>query len=154
MTPSSGLALLLGGHPQAFIGLYESSWLEVKRAPYDLSDDAHRLELAMDVAALANSESGGILVIGLATKKDRDGDRIVSVTPTKLELISPGKHRQLLDRLVYPAIAGLELHRVSYGTAGLGILAIEVPVQPEQLKPFLVSGTLVRGKVRGGFFTL
>jgi hypothetical protein len=154
VTPSSGLALILGGHAEAFVGLYESAWLEAKRAPYELADDAQGLELALDVAALANSESGGLLVVGLATKKDGDGDRITKVTPTKVELISRRKHRQLLDRLVYPAIAGLELHAVSHGSEGLGLLVIEVPAQPEQLKPFLVSGTLIRGKVRGGYFTL
>jgi hypothetical protein len=76
------------------------------------------------------------------------------VTPTKIELINRRKHRQLLDRLVYPAITGLELHVASHGSDGLGILVVEVPAQPEQVKPFLVSGTLVQGKVRGSYFTL
>ncbi|MEX2210602.1 MAG: hypothetical protein WD689_02400 [Gaiellaceae bacterium] len=154
ITPSTGLALLLGGHVKALVGLYESAWLEAKRAPYNLADEAHRLELALDVAALANSESGGLLVIGLATKKDRDGDRIAKVTPTRLDLINPSRYRQHLDRLIYPAISGLELHTIRHEADGLGLLAIEVPVQPEEIRPFLVSGALIHDKLRGGYFSI
>jgi hypothetical protein len=151
---SSALDLILGGHAEALVGLYESSWLEAKRAPYDLTDVAQKLELALDVAALANSETGGLLVVGLATKNDSRGDRVVGVTPTKPELIDRRKYRQHLDRLIYPAVAGLDLHLVSHGSEGLALLAVEIPSQAEQVKPFLVGGTLIQGKLRGSYFTV
>jgi hypothetical protein len=151
---SSAVELVLGGHAEALIGLYESAWLEVKRAPYDLTDEAQRLELALDVAALANGETGGLLIVGLATKNDGRGDRIVRVTPTKPELIDRRKYRQHVDRLVYPAVAGLELHVVSHGSQGLALLMIDVPIQPEQVKPFLVGGAVIKGKLRGSYFTV
>jgi hypothetical protein len=154
VTPSSALALILGGHAEALVGMYENSWLEAKRAPYHLGDQVSELELALDVASLANSDSGGLLVVGLTTKRDRDGDRIAKVTPTQLGLINRRVHRQLLDRLIYPAVSALELHVVTHGSEDSGLLVIEVPSQPEQLKPFLVTGMFSAGKVRGAYFTV
>jgi hypothetical protein len=42
---------------------------------------------------------------------------------------------------------------MDYG-GGKGLLMVVVPPQPEVLKPFLVHGTVVRGRVEGAFISI
>jgi hypothetical protein len=75
------LAKLAGGDFEALVREPESDWLECKRSPYQLSTDKHKLELAKDVAGLANA-AGGLLLIGFATARDatHDVDRVSHVS--------------------------------------------------------------------------
>lgn len=59
----------LGRNPDELIGLPEAEWLDFKKEPYYLDNDAHRQELAKDVSALANGGEG-IIVLGVDTTQN------------------------------------------------------------------------------------
>jgi hypothetical protein len=145
------LALRLG-RPDVLIGAPESSWLEVKSYDYRrLSSGAEKIKLAQDVARFANA-NGGLLVLGLKTSKSNGIDIISRVAPLPLPSRSVSDYRQTVDAHVYPFVRGLELFRVPYGDGEL--LAINIPSQSEDDKPFLVYGNLgsiTDGKVKGKF---
>lgn len=147
-------AALTAGRPDLLIGRYESEILECKSQNYDLSRIDQRIELAKDVARFANGERGGILVLGLKTKKDAHGDRIVSVRSLPPS-VSTARHHKILDQFVFPPIDGLQIDRttVEVGKPGV-LLTVRVPPQREELKPFLVTGAIANGKVEGAFISI
>lgn len=147
-------SILRGGRPELLIGQYENRWFESKSAAYDLDKPAQRVELAQDVTRFANSENEGLLVIGLGTKKDQTGDRVVSVHPLGVIPKATRMHKAL-DQLVYPPIDGLEVDLLPAEPGRpSALMAIYVPAQAEELKPFLVAGAVVHGKVEGAFISI
>jgi hypothetical protein len=141
-------ALLRGSQAHALLGQPEASWLEAKRAPYPLRTDAERLELAKDVAAFANSPAGGLIVLGLGTKRTPDGDVIRSLHPFPLADTRLQSYRAAVARYVFPAPVGLAIEKIAAGPTE-GYVLIDVPPQPEELRPFLVAGAVVEGAFSG-----
>ena len=143
-----------GGRPDLLIGQYESATLECKSQIFNMTSDAARIELAQDIARFANAEQGGQLILGLATKKDSTGDRIVSVRP-----ISPPPKAHVihkaLDQRVFPPVEDLTV-TVTPATPGgaPALVLIDIPPQREEYKPFLVTGAIVHGKVEGAFISI
>lgn len=64
-------AALRAGRPADLLGLAECGWLDVKAGVYLLDDDAKALELAKDVAVFANTGTGGMILVGYATRKEQ-----------------------------------------------------------------------------------
>jgi len=153
-SPDSVLDVLRVGRVAVLIGQYESRWLEAKTAAYDLNSEAEAIEFAQDVTRFANSEHGGLLVLGLRTKKDGVGDRLVAVRP--LSSRPPvARYMNVLDRRVFPPIDGLQVEAVPASPTDSGhLLVVHVPTQPEESKPFLVTGAIVSGKVEGAFISI
>lgn len=80
-TPKTAIGaytLLLAGKPEMLLGQLESDWLEAKRKNYGISAQSQKYEFACDIASLANSPSGGILVIGIGTERDHAGRDVLS----------------------------------------------------------------------------
>jgi hypothetical protein len=153
---SEGVQLALRlGRPEVLIGAPESSWLEVKSYDYRrLSSGAEKIKLAQDVARLANAD-GGLLVLGLKTSQSNGIDIISRVTPLPLPARLVSHYRRTVDAHVYPFVRGLEVFSVSYGDGEL--LALDIPSQSEDDKPFLVHGdlgSLTDKKVRGQFVSV
>jgi hypothetical protein len=168
--------LLRAGRASMLIGWEESQWLEVKSAPYDLTDVHDKIELAQDAARFANAEAGGVLIVGARTRGRPELLRgrpksvasqapdlreceigitpfdcprdISAISPAPLRQLNASRHRAVLDARVYPPIEGLHIETTDYGQ-GRGLLIVIVPPQPEALKPFLVHGAMVRGRVEG-----
>jgi hypothetical protein len=152
-TLESLVALLRSGQGAALVGLAESQILECKRA-VNVRSQHDELEFAKDIAALANSETGGLLIIGMATKHEQGRDRIVAVRPPP-EAIRSRQLRGMVDRRVYPPIDGLIVESVSSGsTQDSPLLFCLVPPQPEELKPFLVHGAIAGRRVEGAFISI
>ena len=63
-------AALRAGRPEDLLDVTECGWLDVKSGVYRLDDPASAEELAKDVAAFANTKTGGLLLIGFSTRKD------------------------------------------------------------------------------------
>jgi hypothetical protein len=146
-------ALLRSGQGGALVGLYESQILECKRT-LSPGSEHDELEFAKDIAALANSETGGLIVIGMATKRDKIGDRIVAVQPVGTPL-NPRRLRGIIDRRIYPPVDGLIVESSGRGiTQGRSLLFCLVPPQPQELKPFLVHGAVIGKRVEGAFISI
>lgn len=92
--------LVKSGRAELLVGIYESDWLEAKAAPY-LDSTTGEMELAKDVAALANA-GGGLILIGLKTKRDARGDRIKVVNECVLEEVSRRRYRAVIRRRITP----------------------------------------------------
>ncbi|MEU4472608.1 hypothetical protein [Micromonospora sp. NPDC023888] len=153
-SPAGAFALVVSGMPDALLGQPESQWLEVKQKGYGLENDRQKHELALDLAAFANSETGGLLVVGLSTRKDSGGQDTISAchgcTPGSLNVDS---YTEVVKHRVVPAIEGLDIRVVAHKDRHL--LAALVPPQPQQFQPFLVRGGLISGdRVSGAAFTI
>jgi hypothetical protein len=143
-TPFLALRAVQLGQLSTLIGQRESEWLEVKSSPYDYKSDkghAWKLELAKDVAQFANSSTGGLLIIGLHTKRADGFDIIDKVTSFPYSGTRIQSYRDIIRDRVHPVISGLELDAVRDGS--LCIVYIFIPPQVEESKPYLVVGALV-----------
>jgi hypothetical protein len=156
LNAESALTLIAAGRGDLLIGLEESTWLEAKARGYDLGIDAGRIELAQDVARFANGETAGLLVIGLKTKKVGGIDTILKMSPS-LDRYDAGRYHRAIDGRLFPPILGLAVRNIEVALSANRkghLLTILVPEQPEEMKPFLVHGAIVRGNVEGAFISI
>lgn len=154
--PNSALgmkAVISAGRADLLIGLPETEWLDVKRIGYELQyKDKDAYELACDIASFANSPTGGLIVIGLESTKTRGKDVISTVTPCGPQTLSVQRYFSIAKEKVIPPVEGLEIDTHEYDPGEL--MTIFIPPQPEEIRPFLVRGALVGGKVKGSFFSM
>lgn len=152
LTPATLCDLVRAGHPDALLGQQESPWLEVKRQHYDLQSDYGKIRLAQTVSQFANSDAGGVVVIGLETKK-RDGvDTIHAVTAMVHDRDIRRKYVQAIGHRIYPPIDDIRVEMVN--AHGGDLVLIVIPPQAEELKPFLVHGSIVDGRTQGTFISI
>ena len=130
---------LTAGMPELLAGTRECAWLDAKGQPYQLDQPRSSAELAKDVAALANA-SGGIIVIGLRTRRDGPAEVIDEVRPVPAEFIDRDRYRKLVRERVFPFVRDFATWWLPAGDER-GLLVIDVPAQASKDKPFVVSGT-------------
>lgn len=156
LTAESALDLVTAGRADLLVGLAESRWLEVKSQGYDLQNDEGRIELAQDVARFANGDEPGLLIVGLRTRKI-GGDDVITKTCPAPDAFDAARHARAIDAKLFPPVQGLVVRnlpaRPVNGRSGY-MLAIYVPTQPEEMKPFLVHGAIIDGKVEGAFISI
>jgi hypothetical protein len=133
--------LIRGGHANLLIGQPEGNWLDVKKAEYMLDLPRGKFSLAVEVAAFCNAEDGGVLVFGAATEIPVRGGGEVIVAVDGLDRVraTPRQYMDVLSSWVYPFPLGLRVEEVLLPN-GSPVLVVDIPAQPEELKPFLVSG--------------
>ncbi|WP_433521656.1 AlbA family DNA-binding domain-containing protein [Nocardia pseudovaccinii] len=144
--------LLRGGFAEVLVGQPESDWLEAKREHYDLKDEAGQIKLARAVSQFANARHGGLVVIGLATRQKAGTDLINALTPTPHDPNIRRKYIQVLQNRIYPLPDRLRVEVIS-SRAGDYTL-IKIPPQPDELKPFLVHGAVIGGRVNNTFISI
>jgi hypothetical protein len=147
---SVALDLLSVGRWDLFYGQRESEWLEAKAEPYDHLEKKGRkwrFELAKDVAAMANVPGGGMIVIGMSTGDDGDGDYIDGHLEFDLKRVKGPVYRRHVAQLVYPNVAGFEVRRIKGVKKGHGLAVLVIPPQPELSRPFLVQGSYQEGNL-------
>lgn len=148
MRSTRRLTEVLGGEPNELSwdqlktlianGVEESEDLDFKASHYGNSDNDKR-ELAKDVAALANS-SGGVLLIGV--QEDEFG-KASALTLVSIDQNMGLKYRQIIASSVSPLVL-IDIHVTpSPADASLGVLIIEV--QPSQMAP---HGVIVNDGLR------
>jgi hypothetical protein len=147
LSPSTAADVLRGAYPTALIGQPESQWLDVKRTAPRVESDVERVEFAKDVAAFANTREGGLIVYGLRAAKTPSGEVIDRVTPFPPSMMSPKQLTAIVRRRVHPYPLGMRVELVPLAEESAVGLVL-VPPQLDARKPFLVSGTVMRGKVR------
>jgi hypothetical protein len=144
--------ILRGGHAGALVGQAEGQWLEAKRQHYALGSTVGKISLAQAVARFANAEQGGLVIIGLATKGVAGQDVIAKVTPVPHDPRIVRKYQQILEHHLYPPVDGLQIETLA-GNDG-DLILLDIPPQPEDLKPFLVHGAIIDGKTEGAFISI
>jgi hypothetical protein len=132
-------AALRAGRPADLLGLAECGWLDAKAGVYRLDDPAKALELAKDAAAFANTGTGGMILVGYATRKEHDGEILDEIRPVPRALVDLDRYRKFIRERVIPAPRGFSVDFFDTD-AKSGILVIDVPVQPSALLPFVVPG--------------
>lgn len=137
LTPVTVVDLFTSGKVSVLLGLAENEWLEFKRDPYPRTENG-KLELAKDVAALANAQ-GGVLVLGIATNRSGDADVACKIVSYPAGSVNPQSYRATLRKRVYPHLERVEILRLA-DIGGGELTCIVVPPQPNELKPFLVHG--------------
>ncbi|CAH0144290.1 hypothetical protein SRABI98_00620 [Microbacterium sp. Bi98] len=146
--------LIRGGAGHLLEGQPEGAWLEVKSREYDLSTTRGKISLAQAVTRFCNAESGGTIVIGAETRKDGNGETIRRVRGIPTGPNKVRRHLQVLNSHVYPPPHGLSVEQVEVED-GRVLVLVDVPSQPEELKPFLVHGAiLLDGSTEGSFISV
>lgn len=150
------VSILRAGQATALLGLSEGQLLEAKRS-FHMPDAKAEHELAKDVSAMANSPCGGVIVFGLATKTTAGTD-VISAVHLMVPSGQPRKVLSVLNRRVFPPIEQLDVFLApSHSSAqptGSHLLVINVPPQPDELRPFLVVGQELNGKVHGNYLAI
>jgi hypothetical protein len=150
ITRERALDLLRSGRVDVLLGRREGDWLDCKRTPYPKTDEG-RLELAKDVAAFANAD-GGVLAVGVATRKANDGEIASAVMPCTAGAVNVLSYRRTIQRRVHPYPERLEIFSISERDGEVWIISI--PPQPEELKPFLVHGAVLGRKLNDNYFSI
>jgi hypothetical protein len=149
----SAAHLIRANHAGALIGQWEGLWLEVKEQHYDYKSPRGQISLSQAVSRFCNAEHGGLIVIGMSTKKLPDGEQIRAVCPVPIDGRTVGRCKQALEQRLFPPPDNLSVEAIKL-ERDLGLIIIDVPPQPEELKPFLVHGAIVDGKVEGAFISI
>jgi hypothetical protein len=147
-------SLILTGTVKGLLGQPESQWLEAKQKGYGLDNDRQKHELAMDVAALANTDRGGVIVIGFATKRDdASRDVITSAGGCSLGSLDSGRYAEILQTRVVPPLEGIDIQVVE--AERRHFMSIFISPQPDYMKPILVKGGVMEGdRWTGGAFSI
>lgn len=147
--------LVRGGCADLLVGQPEGNWLDAKSEEYDLSATRGKISLAQAVARFANAEEGGLIVIGAKTKKIPGGEEIREVRgvdPRQKDTCA--RYLRILDQHLYPPVLGIRIDLVPT-EGGRGLIAVDIPPQPEELKPFLVHGAITsEGDTEGAFISI
>ena len=77
---------------------------------------------------------------------------ITRVTPVRALSKGVAQHLKAIDQRVFPPVDGLAVEEVPVGDGSL--ILIYVPPQPEESKPFLVTGAIVDERVEGAFISI
>ncbi|GAA2897784.1 hypothetical protein GCM10010517_62880 [Streptosporangium fragile] len=152
--PELIVSLLQSGSASRLIEKPESQTLEVKSSAYELKQDPYwKIRLAQDVASFANSEKGGILIVGIQTKKDARGKDVINkITPIPPDKSRIQKYANIINDRIHPPIDGIRIDTVAEGRGDL--LYILIPAQREEQKPFIVQGAAIDGNVEGFSFSI
>jgi hypothetical protein len=146
------VALVRAGRGDLLVGQQEGNWFDAKSLDYDLTSDAGKFSVAQDVMRFANCDTGGVIVIGLSAKKNASSETVIGICPQERPSSWPRQHRQAIEKRIFPLPHGLEFIDGT-GLAGM-VLAIHIPPQPDEEKPFIVRGVLAGLSGDGAFVSI
>jgi hypothetical protein len=153
VTRQTVVDLILGGRANLLIGQREGPWLDVKSQHYDLTKDGGQISLAQAISRFGNAEEGGAVVVGMETKRVPGGESIKALKPVPIDGTTPRRYRQVLENRLFPFPTGLKIDAVET-SSGNGLVVVSIPPQDEELKPFLVHGAIVDGRIEGAFISI
>lgn len=154
VTRESAADLIRGGAGRLLEGQPEEYWLEAKSQEYDLTTTRGSISLAQAVARFCNAESGGLIVVGAQTKKTVGAETISKMRGVSTRTGRPARYQQVINDRVYPPPFALRIEQLDAGEERSFIL-IDIPAQPNELKPFLVHGAiLLDGSTEGSFISI
>jgi hypothetical protein len=140
------VALLRSGGAAGLLGTPVTAVFQPR--PGYTPDEDCSFNATLDVCAFGNAVHGGLVVLGL---EERDG-RVAAVSPT---LLSGAVQRldETVRRSVFPVPEQFLIEEVRVD-GDLGLVFVHVPPQDRLLKPFLVHGAVVDGRLHRQGVTL
>lgn len=141
-SPGELLTALARGDYDVIPGTPEADNLDFKEHPYRLDQEKSKWHLCTDVAALANT-NGGCLVVGYSVRRGPTDVAEVAdeLRPVPTELIKPDQYKKVVSSGVYPP-PPINLHRFTMGLPkGREVFLIEVATDRAR-EPFLVRRML------------
>lgn len=145
---------LRGGSFHDLLGAVEDEYLDFKTAPYAITTEKGKRDLAEDVAKFATA-AGGILVLGVATVRS---DALNADVAQKLHLfpeehIDLKQYHDVIADWIIPGPQGVEVKWYRSSQTAEGLAAVVIRSQPQDLQPFVVKRALVddTGKTAGAY---
>jgi len=144
MPPSKELvyarSILDSGEFEKLIGTKEAWDLEYKSELWKMNGSEDKFEFAKDLAGMANS-TPGIIVIGISTitLSTSQDDVVNGFTLFDISKRLGDNLRVIADQLIYPQLAIAISARAYHGDSNQGILVIEVPDDVDQMRPYVVT---------------
>ncbi|MFD8316297.1 RNA-binding domain-containing protein [Kitasatospora purpeofusca] len=138
MDLAGAVAALLDGRFDDLFGLEESVWLDAKGGIYELDNPAKAEELVKDVAAFANTATGGLLVVGIGTRVEHGQEILAHLKPVPRGRVDLDRHRKLIRERITPPPRGVEVDWIPVDDES-GVLLIHVPAQLPGRLPHLVA---------------
>ncbi len=132
--------ILDSGEFEMLIGTRESWDLEYKSELWKLTEAEEQFEFAKDIAAMANSTLG-IIVIGLSTITLNSSKEDI-VNGFKLEDIRKlqnHKLREMVEQFIYPPLAISISAKPYHRDPAQGVLILEVLPESESMRPYVVK---------------
>lgn len=151
--PMDVFSIVFAGQVDRLLGVKESATVDAKEAHYYFDIRRQKFEFAADVASFANSREGGLILVGIKTKKDSFGcDILDEIVGCKLIRGQLDKYYNVAENLICPPVANLRIEACDFD--GRQVVAILVPPQLEAVKPFLLRcGTIDGEKVSSSMFS-
>jgi hypothetical protein len=152
-SPLTLLAQLQSVGCQVLLGLDESEVVDFKRPAYAVATEPAAHEFALDVAAFANADAGGIIILGVATHKLADNrDRVDDIVGCAVDHRLSDSYYQKVDALIVPKIRGFSV--VGLEHQGRQLVALVIPPQSDRLRPFIIPAATDGRKVSKVTFTM
>ena len=132
-------AILDSGKFEELIGTKESWDIEYKSESWAPTNAEDRFELAKDVAAMANT-SLGMIVVGISTitLNNTQEDVVNGFKLVDISKASGDKLRQIISELIYPQIAISISAKPYHRDLTQGVLVIEILEGTESQRPYVV----------------
>ncbi|MCG7594915.1 hypothetical protein ACXYX3_28485 (plasmid) [Mycobacterium sp. C3-094] len=92
------------------------------------------------------------MVIGMDTKRVPGGEIIRKICPVAIDGRTLQRCQRVIEHRLYPPPDMLRIESVPVQDGGL--MLIDVPPQPEELKPFLVHGAVIDGRTETTFISV
>jgi hypothetical protein len=112
------------------------------------------LQLAKDVASFANA-GGGVIAIGLSSRRTRRGENIGPLRPVDITGVSTPQYRAVLRDWLHPRLSGVRIDVIAAESRpNTGVIVIEIPPQSPAALPFVIRRAEIAGKIRSQHFTI
>lgn len=146
LSQESFIDIVCSGQIESILGQKENDWLEVKSRHFRIENEKGKYDFLKSVMQFANAPQGGVLLIGAKTNSSSGEDIIEKITPIQINenVKIRQKYTSILSSNSFPPIKNLRIEEVPHED-GVEMLII-IPPQPEELKPFLIHGTLIDGR--------
>lgn len=141
LTPEHFMDLVRAQQAEALLGQTENQWIEVKSEHFYLDSPQGKYRFLESIVQFANSDDGGVLLLGAMTESAEGKDYIEKITPlpiTEETFKRKQQYKSLVLDFVFPPIKNLVMEEIKIEKEEL--VMFHVPQQPEYLKPFLIHG--------------